>query len=393
MQFKRVRKLPPYQLGVVAGLMKEARRRGEDIINLGMGNPDLPTPQHIVDKLKQAADKPANHRYSLSRGIPKLREAICGWYQRRFGVSLDPETEAIVTIGAKEGLSHLMLVAVEPGDTVLVPNPGYPIHRYAAVIAGAFAKSVRVDEETDFFANLADSLKGRSRRAKALILNFPSNPTTHIVDLSFFERVVDVARKHNLLIVHDFVYADFVFDGYEAPSILEVPGAKDIAVEITSLSKSYSMPGWRVGFVCGNGEVISMLAKLKSYVDYGMFQPIQIASTVALNHSEKSVKEIVATYQRRRDTLCDGLRKIGWDIRKPKATMFVWARIPESFSKMGSLEFSKLLLEKGKVAVSPGAGFGEYGEGYVRFALVENEHRIRQAVRGIKRVLNTTSKS
>ncbi len=391
MKFKRVNQLPPYQLGIVAGLMKEARLRGEDIINLGMGNPDLPTPQRIVDKLKEAADKPANHRYSLSRGIPKLREAVCDWYRRRFNVDIDPETEAVVTIGAKEGLSHLMLATTEPNNIVLVPDPGYPIHRYAAVIAGAFTQSIKIDGESDILTNLEGVLRAQGLLVKVLILNFPSNPTTQVVDITFFKRVVELAREYDLLIVHDFVYADFCFDGYQAPSILEVEGAKDVAVELTSLSKSYSMPGWRVGFVCGNKEVISALAKLKSYVDYGMFQPIQIASTVALNHSEDNVKEIIATYKNRRDVLCDGLNKIGWNVPRPQATMFVWARIPDQFIEMGSIAFSKLILEKAKVAVSPGIGFGEHGEGYIRFALVENEQRIKQAVRGIKLLMSEDS--
>lgn len=384
MQFKRVDQLPPYQLGVVTELMKDARRNGEDIINLGMGNPDIPTPKHIVDKLKEAADKPSNHRYSLSKGIPKLREAICGWYKRRFDVHLDCENEAIVTIGAKEGLSHLMLVVTEPQDTVLVPNPGYPIHQYAAVIAGAKTESIRVDKESDFLSNLEEKLKSKKSNAKVLILNFPSNPTTQTVELSFFEKVIEIAKKYKIFVIHDFVYADFIFDGYRAPSILEVSGAKDVAVEITSLSKSYSMPGWRVGFVCGNSDVVCALAKIKSYMDYGMFQPIQIASTVALNNYEDSVTGIVETYRKRRDALCDGLNRIGWHIEKPKATMFVWAKIPDAYKDMGSLSFSKLLLSDAKVAVSPGIGFGDFGEGYVRFALVENEQRIRQAIREIK---------
>ncbi len=388
MKFKRIQQLPPYQLGVVSQLMKEARRRGDDIINLGMGNPDLPTPQRIVDKLKEAVDKPQNHRYSLSRGIPKLREAICDWYRRKFGVELDYETEAIVTIGAKEGISSLMPAITEPGNVVLVPDPGYPIHQYASVIAGAFAESIRVDDMSSFFPNLDRAVAMHGSQAKVLIISFPSNPTTTVVERPFFEEIVAFAKKHNILVIHDFVYADFVFDGYKAPSILEVPGAKDVAVEIMSLSKSYSMPGWRVGFVCGNNEMVYALAKLKGYMDYGVFQPIQIAATVALNHSEENVKEIITTYQKRRDVLCDGLQKIGWDVPKPLATMFVWARLPERFTLMGSLAFSKLLLEKGKVAVSPGVGFGKYGEGYVRFALVENEHRIRQAIRGIREVLN-----
>lgn len=387
-KYRRIKHLPPYQLGVVVDLMKKARRNGEDIINLGMGNPDLPTPKRIVEKLKEAADKPKNHRYSMSQGIPKLREAISNWYERRFGVQIDPSEEAVVTIGAKEGLSHLMFAVTRPGDTVLVPDPGYPIHQFAAVIAGAKAVSVRIDESSDLLANIEKAFKKSKPRARVLILNFPSNPTTQVVDLDFFKEVVKFAKKNKILIIHDFVYADFIFDGYKAPSIFQVPGAKDVAVEITSLSKSYSMPGWRVGFVCGNHEVVAALAKLKSYMDYGMFQPIQIASTVALNHSEESVKEIIATYKRRRDVLCDGLNRIGWKIERPKATMFAWARIPEKHINMGSMAFTRMLLEKGKVGVSPGVGFGKYGEGYVRFALVENEHRIRQAIRGIKKSLS-----
>ena len=384
MTFQRIDSLPPYVLGVVTQMMTDARRKGEDIINLGMGNPDLPTPRHIVEKLKEAVDKPKNHRYSVSRGIPKLRGAICHWYRRNYGVELDPDTEAVATIGAKEGLSHLMLAVTAPGDTVLVQNPTYPIHTYAPVIAGAGVRGIR--REGDFIQNL-DQAARTAPGIKVILLSFPSNPTTDVVELPFFEKVIALARERGLLVVHDLAYADLVFDGYRAPSILQVKGAKEVAVEITTLSKGYSMPGWRVGFVAGNREMVFALTRLKSYLDYGMFAPIQIAATVALDGPQGCVKEIVETYRRRRDILCEGLGRIGWEIPKPRATMFVWARIPEKFRPLGSLEFSKLLLQKGKVAVSPGLGFGEYGEGYVRFALVENEKRIRQAVNGIKQVL------
>ena len=385
MEFERIQRLPPYLLGVVTQMMTEARRRGEDIINLGMGNPDLPTPPHIVAKLKEAADKPKNHRYSVSRGIPKLRLAICKWYQRQYGVELDPDAEAIATIGAKEGFSHLMLAVTVKDDVVCVPNPAYPIHTYAPVIAGAEVRGIRIDP--DFFQNL-DRIRQTSRgRLKLLVLSFPSNPTTQTVEPGFFEKVIACAREHRFLVVHDLAYADLVFDGYKASSLLQVKGAREVAVELTSLSKGYSMPGWRVGFVVGNREMIAALTRLKSYLDYGMFAPIQIAATVALDGPQSCVKEIVETYRRRRDALCDGLTRIGWAIEKPKATMFVWAKIPQQFQSLGSVAFSKLLLQKGKVAVSPGLGFGEYGEGYVRFALVENEKRIRQAVKGIQKVL------
>ncbi len=387
MEFERIKRLPPYTLGVVVAMMAEARKRGEDIVNLGMGNPDIPTPPHIVAKLRDAVQKNKNHRYSVSRGIPKLRLAICHWYKRNYGVELDPDSEAIMTIGAKEGLSHLMLAATSPGDVVFVPNPTYPIHTYSVVIAGADVCGIRLDHETDFFENLQRAIKTVGPKAKFLILSFPSNPTTQVVDLAFFERIVDFAREHKMRVIHDLAYADLVFDGYKAPSILQVKGAKDVAVEIYSLSKGYSMPGWRVGFLVGNKDLVYALTRLKSYLDYGQFAPIQIAATVALDGPQHYVKEIVGIYQKRRDILCDGLDRIGWSIEKPKATMFVWAKIPEPFRKMGSLEFSKLLLTKGQVTVSPGVGFGEYGEGYVRFALVENEKRIRQAVNGIKQVL------
>lgn len=386
MEFERIKKLPPYILGQVTQMMIEARRNGEDIINLGMGNPDLPTPRHIVEKLKEAADKPKNHRYSVSRGIVKLRTAISRWYKKKYNVDLDHDSETIVTIGAKEGLSHLMIAITKPGDVVFVPDPAYPIHTYAPVIAGAEVKPVSL--YGDFFENLKKAKKEVGTRGKILIISFPSNPTTHVVDLPFFEKVIAFAEEHDLLVIHDLAYADLVFDGYRAPSILQVPGAKKRAVEIYSLSKGYSMPGWRVGFVVGNQEMVFALTRLKSYFDYGMFTPIQVAATVALDGPQGCVKEIVETYKQRRDVLCDGLSRIGWQIEKPKATMFVWGEIPEPWKKIGSVEFSKLLLSKGKVAVSPGLGFGQCGEGYVRFALVENEKRIRQAVRGIKEILN-----
>ncbi len=388
MEFERIKRLPPYTLGVVTAMMAEARKKGEDIINLGMGNPDLATPPHIVAKLKEAADKVKNHRYSVSRGIPKLRMAICNWYKRNYGVELDYDTEANVTIGAKEGLSHLMLAATIPGDVVFVPNPTYPIHTYSVVIAGADVRGIRIDNEGDFFDNLERATKTIGPRAKFLVLSFPSNPTTQVVDLAFFEKVIEFAREHKIMVIHDFAYADLVFDGYKAPSILQVKGAKDLAVELYSLSKGYSMPGWRVGFVVGNRDLVFALTRIKSYLDYGMFAPIQIAATVALDGPQHYVKEIREIYRQRRDTLCDGLSRVGWPIEKPKGTMFVWAKVPSPFEQMGSLEFSKILLKEGGVAVSPGVGFGEYGEGYVRFALVENDKRIRQAVNGIKKVLN-----
>ncbi|MFO1520127.1 MAG: aminotransferase class I/II-fold pyridoxal phosphate-dependent enzyme [bacterium] len=386
-EFDRIQRLPPYILGVVTHLMMEARKRGEDIINLGMGNPDLATPPHIVNKLVEAAQKPINHRYSQSRGIPKLRKAISDWYARRFNVPIDPETETISTIGAKEGISHLVLSSCVPGDVVFVQSPTYPIHTYSVVIAGADVRAIRADPESDFLENLERATKSIWPKPKLLVFSFPSNPTTMTVDLKFFERVVEFARENKIFLIHDIAYADLVFDGYVAPSILQVKGAKDLAVEFFTLSKSYSMPGWRVGFCSGNKQMIAALAKMKSYMDYGGFQPIQIAATVALNGPQSCVKEIAEVYRRRRDVLCEGLSKYGWFIEKPKATMFVWAKIPESHRAMGSLEFAKLLLKEAKVMVSPGIGFGEYGEGCVRFALVENEKRIAQAVRGIKKAL------
>ena len=386
-EFRRINRLPPYIFSIIDNLKLQSRREGEDIIDLGMGNPDLPTPKPVVDKLIEAVQNPKNHRYSVSRGIYKLRLAITNWYRRNYNVDLDPDSEAIVTMGAKEGLSHMALSLVGPGDVVLVPNPAYPIHPYSVVIAGGDLMSFPIGKGYDFFEQLMKAVKRTWPKPKLLIISFPNNPTTAVVDLDFFKKIVDFARDNKCLVIHDLAYADLVFDDYRAPSLLQVPGAKDIGVEFFSMSKSYSMPGWRVGFAVGNQRMIAALARLKSYFDYGMFQPIQIASIIALNEIQDAVKEITAVYKNRRDVLVEGLNKIGWEIEKPKATMFVWAPIPEKFKQMGSLDFSKVLLKEGKVAVSPGIGFGEYGEGYVRFALVENEHRIRQAVRGIKGVL------
>ena len=386
-EFRRIDRLPPYIFSIIDNLKLQSRREGEDIIDLGMGNPDLPTPKPVVDKLIEAVQNPKNHRYSVSRGIYKLRLAITNWYRRNYNVDLDPDSEAIVTMGAKEGLSHMALSLVGPGDVVLVPNPAYPIHPYSVVIAGGDLMSFPIGRGYDFFEQLMKAVKRTWPKPKLLIISFPHNPTTAVVDLDFFKKIVDFARDNKCLVIHDLAYADLVFDDYRAPSLLQVPGAKDIGVEFFSMSKSYSMPGWRVGFAVGNQRMIAALARLKSYFDYGMFQPIQIASIIALNEIQDAVKEITAVYKNRRDVLVEGLNKIGWEIEKPKATMFVWAPIPEKFKQMGSLDFSKVLLKEGKVAVSPGIGFGEYGEGYVRFALVENEHRIRQAVRGIKGVL------
>ena len=386
-EFKRIKRLPPYVFSIVNELKVRARARGEDIIDFGMGNPDLATPPHIVDKLCEAARNPRNHRYSASRGITKLRHAICDWYRRRYAVELDPETEAIATIGAKEGLSHLALVIVDSGDVALVPNPTYPIHTYSVIIAGGDVRHVRLGPGEDFFANLITAFRESWPQPKLLILSFPHNPTTAVVDLDFFKKVVEFARDHELIVIHDLAYADLVFDGYTAPSFLQVPGAKEVGVEFFTLSKSYNMPGWRVGFAVGNPRIIQALTRIKSYLDYGMFQPIQIASIIAMNGPQDCVGEIVQTYGSRRDVLCEGLTRIGWQVDKPLGTMFVWARIPDQHRALGSLEFSKFLLEQAKVAVSPGIGFGQYGDEYVRFALVENEHRTRQAIQGIKRVL------
>jgi len=382
--FPRIKRLPPYVFNIVNELKAEARARGEDIIDFGMGNPDQPTPKHIVDKMVEVAQRPDTHRYSLSRGIPRLRRAICNWYKDRYDVDLDPESEAIVTIGSKEGLAHLAMATVGPGDAVLVPNPSYPIHPYGFVIAGADIRHVPLTADTDFFEELERAIKDSWPKPKMLVLNFPGNPTTQCVELDFFEKVVAIAKEHKIWIVHDIAYADIVFDGYKAPSILEVEGAKDCAVEFYSLSKSYNMPGWRVGFMVGNPVLVAALARMKSYLDYGMFTPIQVAAIAALEGPQDCVKEICDMYQSRRDVLCEGLTAIGWKVEKPKATMFVWAPIPEQFKEMGSLEFSKLLLKEAKVAVSPGIGFGDYGDDHVRFGLIENEHRTRQAVRGIR---------
>ncbi|HZW37594.1 MAG: aminotransferase class I/II-fold pyridoxal phosphate-dependent enzyme [Deltaproteobacteria bacterium] len=387
-EFPRIKRLPPYVFAVVTELKSKMRRAGEDVIDLGMGNPDLPTPRHIVDKLVEAAKNPRNHRYSLSRGIPKLRQAISGWYKRKYDVDLDPDTETIATIGAKEGLSHLVMAIMGPGDIAMVPNPTYPIHAYSVIIAGADVRSISLTSgEGDFMDRAQRAMKTLWPKPKVMIISFPHNPTTEVVDLAFFKRVVAFAKEHEMLVIHDLAYADLVFDGYKAPSILQVPGAKDVAVELYSMSKGYSMPGWRVGFVVGNKRMIAALTRLKSYLDYGMFQAIQIAATVALNGPHRVVDEAVEIYRKRRDCLVDGFTRIGWEFEKPKGTMFVWAPVPEPFAALGSLEFSKLLLTKAKVAVSPGVGFGEHGEGFVRFALVENEHRIRQAIRGVKAML------
>lgn len=386
-EFPRIKRLPPYVFNIVNDLKAKARARGEDIIDFGMGNPDRPTPDHIVDKLVEAAKRPDTHRYSVSRGIPRLRKAVCGWYKRKFDVDLDPETETIVTIGSKEGLAHLALATVGPGDAVLVPNPAYPIHPYGFVIAGADIRHVPLAPDVDFFAELEKSVKDSWPKPKMLVLNFPGNPTTQCVDLEFFERVVEFAREHQIWVIHDLAYGEIVFDGYKAPSILQVPGAKDVAVEFYTLSKTYNMPGWRVGFMSGNPTLVAALGRMKSYLDYGMFTPIQVAAITALEGPQECVEEIVDTYRSRRDVLCEGLNAVGWEVEKPKATMFVWAKIPEKFREIGSLEFCKKLLAEAKVAVSPGIGFGEYGDEYVRFGLIENEHRTRQAIRGIRDML------
>lgn len=389
--FQRIQRLPPYVFNIVTELKAKARARGEDIIDFGMGNPDQPTPPHIVEKLIESVQRGDTHRYSLSRGIPRLRKAICNWYQRRFNVELDHAKEAIVTIGSKEGLAHLALATMGPGDVVLVPNPSYPIHPYGFVIAGADIRHVPLVAGVDFFAELEKAIKGSWPKPKMLVLNFPGNPTTQCVELDFFERVVAIAREHEIWVVHDLAYADIAFDGYVAPSILQVPGAKDVAVEFFTLSKSYNMPGWRVGFMCGNPHLVEALARMKSYLDYGMFTPIQIAAITALDGPQECVHEISEMYRQRRDVLCEGLNAIGWAVEKPRASMFVWAPIPPAYRHLGSLEFSKKLLEDAKVAVSPGIGFGEYGDDHVRFGLIENEHRTRQAVRCIREMFRKDS--
>jgi alanine-synthesizing transaminase len=385
--FFRINRLPPYVFNEVQALKLKARQAGEDIIDFGMGNPDHGSPPHVVEKLIEAARNPKNHRYSASRGITKLRHAICAWYQRNYNVNLDPETEAIVTMGSKEGLAHLALAMVAPGDVVLTPTPSYPIHPYSIIIAGGEVRGFPLRQDGDFFEDMLSAFRQTLPRPKILILSFPHNPTTAVVDLGFFKKVVAFAKENNLYVVHDLAYADIVFDGYKAPSFMQVPGAKDVGVEFFTLSKSYSMPGWRVGFCVGNTKMVGALQKIKSYLDYGIFQPIQIAGIIALNGPQECVRETVAMYRSRRDTLVDGLNRIGWKVEKPLATMFVWARIPEAYREAGSLEFSKLLLRDAKVAVSPGIGFGEGGDDHVRFGLVENEHRTRQAIRGIKKTL------
>lgn len=386
-EFSRIKRLPPYVFNIVNQRKAKFRAAGEDIVDFGMGNPDQAAPKHIIDKLVEAAQREDTHRYSLSRGIPRLRKSICDWYIRKFNVELDPEEEAIVTIGSKEGLAHLALAMLSPGDAVLVPNPAYPIHPYGCVIAGAEVIYVPLTEETDFFTELEKAIRDSWPKPKLLILNFPGNPTTKCVEADFFEQVVAMAKEHNIWVINDIAYAEIVYDGYQPPSILQVPGAKDIAVEFYSLSKTYNMPGWRVGFMCGNKALVDALARLKSYLDYGMFTPIQVAAIAALDGPQDCVESIRQIYKSRRDVLVDGLNNMGWKVTPPKATMFVWAKIPPSFAKQGSLEFSMQMLEQAKVAVSPGIGFGQYGDTHVRFSLIENEHRTRQALRGIKKML------
>ncbi len=387
MEFQRIKRLPPYVFNIINDLKLEARHRGDDIVDFGMGNPDMPTPPHVVAKLVEAAAKPQNHRYSVSRGIYKLRVAIADWYRRRYQVEVDPDTEAIVTIGVKEGLSHLVWAIVDPGDVVFCPSPTYPIHQYSVVLAGGDLHNIPMYSGDDFLERLQEAIKRTWPKPKLLIVSFPHNPTTEVVELDFFEKVVRFAEEHELLVIHDLAYADLAFDGHRPPSLLQVPGAKELGIEFFSLSKSYNMPGWRVGFAVGNKEMVHALARIKSYLDYGIFQPVQIAAIQALNGPQDCVEEIRETYRRRRDALVNGLDRVGWKIKKPKGTMFVWAEIPEPCKKMGSVEFSKFLLQEAKVAVSPGIGFGEYGDPYVRFALIENEHRTRQAVRTIRRAL------
>ncbi len=386
-EFSRIQRLPAYVFNITGEMKMSARRRGEDIIDFGMGNPDGATPKHIVDKLVEAAQKPQTHRYSVSRGLPRLRKAICNWYKTRYNVDLDPDTEAIVTIGSKEGIAHLCLAILDSNDTVLVPNPSYPIHIYGPVIAGAHIISVPVHDHDQFLQQLEELIPRMTPRPKALIVNFPSNPTTQCVELPFLARLVELAREHGFYLIHDLAYADIAFDGYKPPSVLQVPGAKDVAVEFFTLSKSYNMPGWRIGFMVGNQKLVSALARLKSYFDYGTFTPIQVAAIQALEGPQDCVAQICENYRSRRNVLIEGLNKAGWQVASPRATMFVWAQIPEQYRGLGSLEFSKLLLTDAKVAVSPGIGFGEHGDNHVRFALIENEERTRQALRGIRQML------
>jgi alanine-synthesizing transaminase len=389
--FARIDRLPPYVFNITAELKLAARRRGEDIIDMSMGNPDGATPPHIVAKLVEVAQRSDTHGYSSSKGVPRLRRAISHWYESRYRVAIDPDSEAIVTIGSKEGLAHLMLATLDRGDTVIVPNPSYPIHIYGAVIAGADIRSVRVGPDIDFFAELERAIRGSYPKPKMMVLGFPSNPTAQCVELDFFERVVALARKYDILVVHDLAYADIVFDGYKAPSIMQVAGAKDVAVEFFTLSKSYNMAGWRIGFMVGNPELVNALARIKSYHDYGTFTPLQVAAIAALEGDQQCVQNIAANYRQRRDVLVKGLHDADWAVEMPKASMYVWARIPERYRSFGSLEFSKQLLERAKVSVSPGIGFGDYGDEHVRFALIENENRIRQAVRGVKAMFRADS--
>ena len=387
--FPRIKRLPPYIFSITDDLKREARANGEDIIDFGMGNPDQPTPEHIVKKLVETVQRTDTHRYSQSKGIPRLRKAICDWYKKKFDVDLDPNSEAIVTLGSKEGIAHLAMAILGPGDAVLVPNPSYPVHPYGFVIADADVRHVPLIKDGNFFNELELAVNNSWPKPKVMVVNFPGNPTTECVDLSFFEKLIAFAKEHKIWVVQDLAYADLVFDGYEVPSILQVPGAKDIAVEFYTMSKSYNMPGWRVGFCVGNRDLVGALARIKSYLDYGTFTPIQVAAIAALEEDQGCVEEIRNTYLLRRNVLCDGLNSIGWTVTRPRATMFVWAQIPEQYRHLGSLEFSKLLLQQAKVAVSPGIGFGQYGDDHVRFALIENEHRTRQAIRGLRKMFRS----
>ena len=383
-EFSRIKRLPPYVFNITNELKMAARRRGEDVIDLSMGNPDGPTPRHIVDKLVEAAQRQDTHGYSVSKGIPRLRKAVCDWYRRRYAVQFDPDSEAIVTIGSKEGLAHLMLATLDRGDTVLVPNPSYPIHIYGAIIAGADIRSVRMTPGVDFIAEVERAIRELIPKPKMLILGFPSNPTATCVELDFFERIVALAREHDMMVVHDLAYADIVFDGWQAPSIMQVPGARDVAVEFFTMSKSYNMAGWRIGFMVGNRDLVHALARIKSYHDYGTFTPLQVAAIVALEGPQDCVEEIRLNYQKRRDVMVKGLHDIGWRVESPKASMYVWARIPDAYAAMGSIEFTKRLLGEARIAVAPGIGFGDHGDDHVRIALIENENRLRQALRGVK---------
>lgn len=383
-QFSRIKRLPPYVFNTLTQLKAEARARGEDIIDFGMGNPDQPTPPHIVDKLIETVKRPDTHRYSMSKGIPRLRRAMASWYQKNYQITLDSEKQIITTIGSKEGLAHLALAIAEPGDTILVPDPAYPIHTYGFVIAGANVKQIPLKEEAQFLQAVEQAIAQTWPKPKALVLNFPANPSTQCVEYDFFEQVIALAKRHHIWIIHDLAYADIVFDGYKAPSILQVPGALDVAIETYSLSKSYNMPGWRVGFACGNEELVAALTRIKSYLDYGTFTPIQVAAISALEGTDDCVHQIRDLYEKRRNVLCDGLQEIGWFVEKPKATMFVWAPIPPLYRQLGSLEFSKYLLKEAYTAVSPGIGFGQGGDEFVRFGLIENTQRIRQSLRNLK---------